>query len=65
MEDIMKKFLLSLLALLFAISSQAALVATDIDTTTASSDIELVFKAILGVAVTLFGFRKVRQLLKA
>ena len=65
-SQMFKKITIGLTALgLMAMQAQAALVATDVDFTGAGSDLELVFKAILGVAVILFGFKKVRQLLKA
>lgn len=40
-------------------NASAALVATDVPMTDAKADITLVFLAILGVAVVLFGYRKI------
>ena len=40
-------------------NASAALTATDVPMTTATADVTLVFLAILGVAVILFGFRKI------
>ena len=59
------KFLLKLLMMflgllgLLGTNASAALVATDVDMATANSDITLVFLAILGVLVTVFGYKLV------
>ena len=59
------KFLLKLLMMflgllgLLGTNASAALVATDVDMATASSDVTLVFLAILGVLVTVFGYKLV------
>lgn len=61
----MKKFLLSVLALGlgFATQASAALTAADVPMTDAKADVTLVFLAILGVAVVLFGYRKIMGLI--
>jgi hypothetical protein len=61
----MKKFLLAGIAATAALVSNAsaALTATDIPMDTATSDVTLVFLAILGVAVVIFGFRKIMGLI--
>ena len=40
-------------------NASAALTATDVPMTTATADVTLVFLAILGVTIVLFGFRKI------
>jgi hypothetical protein len=61
----MKKFLLSGIAATAALVSNAsaALTAADVPMDTAISDVTLVFLAILGVAVIIFGFRKIMGLI--
>jgi len=60
-DDKMKKnILLGLIALSAMVSNaSAALTATDVPMTTATSDVTLVFLAVLGVSIVLFGFRKI------
>jgi hypothetical protein len=40
-------------------NASAALAATDVPMTTATADVTLVFLAVLGVSIVLFGFRKI------
>ncbi|MDD5212107.1 MAG: hypothetical protein PHV62_06810 [Sulfuricurvum sp.] len=40
-------------------NASAALTAADVPMTTATADVTLVFLAILGVSIVLFGFRKI------
>ncbi|MDP3587034.1 MAG: hypothetical protein Q8R58_03195 [Sulfuricurvum sp.] len=55
-----KNILLGLIALSAMVSNaSAALTATDVPMTTATSDVTLVFLAVLGVSIVLFGFRKI------
>jgi hypothetical protein len=44
-------------------NASAALAATDVDMASASDDVTLVFKAILGIAVLIFGFKAVKRFL--
>ena len=43
-------------------NASAALTATDVDMSTATADVTLVFLSILGLAIVLFGFRKILSL---
>jgi hypothetical protein len=43
-------------------NASAALTASDVDMTTATADVTLVFLAILGLAIVIFGFKKILSL---
>lgn len=60
-DDKMKKHIIAGLvaAGVLASNASAALTAADVSMTTATSDVTLVFLAILGVTIVLFGFRKI------
>jgi hypothetical protein len=58
-----KFFALCAVALGFAVNASAALTAADVPMTDAKADITLVFLAILGVAVIIFGYRKIMSLI--
>lgn len=51
-------------AMVIGTQAQAALTAADVDTSGASADVGVVVIAILGLLVTVFGFRKVLGLVK-
>lgn len=61
----LKKMLLSVLALGlgFATQASAALTAADVPVADAKSDILVVFLAILGVLVVIFGYKKVMAMI--
>lgn len=61
----MKKHIIAglIAAGVLASNASAALTAADVPMTTATSDVTLVFLAILGVAIILFGFRKILGLM--
>jgi len=55
----MKKLFFTMFALLVGFASNAfAITAADIDTTTALADLAVALIAVLGVAVTIFGYKK-------
>jgi len=58
-----KKLVAGAGALAFSVSANATpLTSSDVDMSTASSDVGIVFLAILGVTVIVFGYRKVLSL---
>ena len=63
---LMKKFFLALFAALVGLTqnASAALTAADVDMTAATSDMAIVFIAILGVSVIAFGYRQIRSMIK-
>jgi len=69
MKNLYKKHLGSKLAAVAAVAAtmttnaSAALTASDVDFAPAQADIGVVVLALIGVAVTVFGFRKVLSLL--
>jgi hypothetical protein len=60
-DDKMKKHIIAglIAAGVLVSNASAALTATDVPMTTATSDVTLVFLAVLGVSIVLFGFRKI------
>jgi len=61
----MKKFLVALFAAFIGLTqnASAALTAADVDMTAATSDMAIVFIAILGVAVVAFGYKQIRRMI--